>query len=373
MRRYQEMSDRDMSDRSMSAVLHYPLTRTTAPNYDEAEQLFLSLLDTPALDDQLEQLSPVCQSFEKTLAAALTAAYGDAYNSSAAHRFLQRVLYRINRLKFFWYDDLSNYENERSLYLQKIRNQIEAAWQAWELDQLDVETLKQVDVVSALRDRAAADLEPELSATGRYFQDEMTAAGYRKMLEIASLDGLVEASQLSRTLGGVANEIHSVMTRLLVEEYGAGKLARKHSTYFATMLSDLGMSTAPEAYFDAVPWEVLATINHSFLLSERKRDYLRYAGGLLYTEISVPAGFSPYHAAAQRLGLSDNAMSYWTLHIKVDKLHGRWMLDEVALPLVDRYPAEAWELVLGYDQQRLMGDRAGEATARAVREADAEG
>jgi hypothetical protein len=63
-------------------------------------------------------------------------------------------------------------------------------------------------------------------------------------------------------------------------------------------------------------------------------------------------------------------MSYWDLHIKVDELHGRWMLDDVALPLVAQYPADAWELVFGYDQQRLMSDRAGAAVARAAREAD---
>ena len=355
------------------ANLQNQFAPSNAPNYEEAEDLFITLLHTDNLDENLTRLVSTRKTFEKTVAAALTEAYSDAYNSSTAHRFLQRVLYHINRLKFFWYDELSNYANERSLYVQSIRNRIETAWQAWELAQLDVANIQQLDVVDALRDRAAADLDPELSATGRYFRDEMTVAGYRKMLAIASLDGLVEASQLSRTLGGVANEIHSVMTRLLVEEYGAGKLARKHSTYFATMLSELSMNTAPEAYFDAVPWEVLATINHSFLLSERKRDYLRYAGGLLYTEISVPAAFHPYHAAAERLGLSSDAMSYWTLHIKVDKLHGRWMLDEVALPLVERYPNHAWELVLGYEQQRLMGDRAGEAVAREAQLADVEG
>jgi hypothetical protein len=361
-----------MPAKSKLAPLPNQFAPSNAPNYEEAERLFITLLQTDNLDENLTRLTPTRKTFEKTVAAALMAAYSDAYNSSAAHRFLQRVLYRINRLKFFWYDALSNYANERSLYLQTIRNRIEAAWQAWELAQLDVASLQQLDVVEALRDRAAEDLDPELSATGRYFRDEMTVAGYRKMLEIASLDGLVEASQLSRTLGGVANQIHSVMTRLLVEEYGAGKLARKHSTYFTTMLSELGMNTEPEAYFDAVPWEVLATINHSFLLSERKRDYLRYAGGLLYTEISVPAAFHPYHAAAERLGLSSDAMSYWTLHIKVDKLHGRWMLDEVALPLVERYPNDAWELILGYDQQRLMGDRAGNAVVQAVQLADRE-
>jgi hypothetical protein len=342
----------------------------TAPNYTAAEQQFVTLLNLANLDDQLPQHPQEKNFFESVLNIALTAAYSDSCNSEAAHQFLQRVLYRINRLNFFWYDDLQNYENERSFYLQSIRNQIEAAWQAWELRFLDAESLPNLDVIAALQKRSAVDLDPPLSETGRYFQDQMTEVGYRRMLEIASLDGLVEASQLSRTLGGVANDVHAVMTRLVVEEYGAGKLNRKHSTYFNTMLTELGMDTTPEAYFDVVPWEVLATINHSFLLSERKRHYLRYVGGLLYTEISVPAGFSPYQAAAQRLGLSDAAMSYWKLHIKVDQLHGRWMLDEVALPLVDRYPNQAWEMVLGYDQQRFMSDRAGLAVAKAAQQAE---
>ncbi len=46
------------------------------------------------------------------------------------------------------------------------------------------------------------------------------------------------------------------------------------------------------------------------------------------------------------------------------------MLDDAALPLVAQYPADAWELVFGYDQQRLMSDRAGAAIARSVQEAE---
>jgi hypothetical protein len=213
-------------------------------------------------------------------------------------------------------------------------------------------------------------VDPPVSANGRFFREEVGHAGYRRLLEIASLDGLVEASQLSRTLGGVANEVHAMLTRLFLEEYGCGRLQRKHSSYFAMMLSELGMNTEPEHYFDRVPWEVLAAINHSFLLSERKRYYLRYIGGLLYTEISVPAAFTAYHVAAKRLGFSDTATAYWDLHIKEDERHGRWMLNDIALPLAAQYPKHAWELVLGYEQQRALSDRAGAAVAAAAREAD---
>jgi len=339
-------------------------------SYDEAEKQFINLLSVEDLDKNLKSHASTVSIFENIVNTALTAAYKTVPSSDAAHLFLQRVLYRINRLKLFWYDDLRNYTNERSTYLQKVRDQIEEAWQAWELAQIKVESLQPVEVKEALIERSAADVDPEPSADGLFFRNQVTEAGYRRLLAIASLDGLVEASQLSRILGGVANEVHSVLTRLLVEEYGAGRLGRKHSSYFETMLKDFGMDTEPEAYFDVVPWELLAIINHSFLLSERKRYFLRYIGGLLYGELSVPSGFKNYRAAADRLGLSAQATAYWDLHIKVDELHGRWMLDDVALPLIEKYPADAWELVFGYDQQRFMSDRAGAAVARSVREAE---
>lgn len=370
-------SDYAEHDDARAAAARTGLTgRVHEAGYDEAGEILAGLLKTDNLDRHVKTRPPSVEIFESALEDALAAAYGgdandaDARARLAAHLFLQRVLYRINRLKLFWYDDLRNYDNERSAYLREVRERVEAAWQAWELAGIDVETLRREDTSAALLVRAADDVSPAPSACGLYFRDEVGEAGYRRLLAISSLDGLVEASQLSRTLGGVSNEIHAVMTRLLVEEYGGGRTQRKHSTFFTSMLTELGMSAAPEAYFDLVPWEVLAAINHSFLLSERKRFYLRYVGGLLYTEISVPAAFDNYRAAAERLGMSEKARGYWELHIKEDERHGRWMLHDVALPLAAKYPHEAWEMVLGYDQQKYMSERTGAAVERAVREAE---
>jgi Iron-containing redox enzyme len=338
----------------------------------KAENEFLRLLSADDLDAQLLDEPESANQFEQALTFALVAAYDNANASTAAHLFLQRVLYRINRLKFFWYDDLANYNNERSDYVRKVRDRIESAWQSWELFQLPSEAVDGKSVADLLKQKAARDVAPAISAEGLYYRNQMGAAGYCKLLEIASLDGLVEASQLSRTLGGVSNEIHAMMMRLLVEEYGGGRLARKHSSFFTAMLHEFGMKTEPEAYFDAVPWEVLATINHSFLLSERKRFYLRYVGGLLFTEISVPASFENYRRAAERLGMSEKARAYWELHIREDERHGRWMLEDVSLPLAELYPREAREIVCGYDQQKFMSDRARKAMALAVARADYE-
>ncbi len=338
----------------------------------EAEAQFKLLMDLDELDQRIFADRSIVREFEEVLNFALQSAFSGTADNDQSHLFLQRALYRINRLKFFWYDDLNNYKNENSDYLRQVQQRIESAWEPWERSRLAGERNreKEGDVCHALRRRAADDLAPAPSQEAIYFRDHMGISGYRRLLQIASLDGLVEASQLSRTLGGVSNEIHAMMTRLLVEEYGGGRLTRKHSSFFRHMLEELDISAIPEAHFDLVPWEVLATINHSFLLSERKRFYLRYVGGLLYTEISVPAAFDSYRLAAERLGMSEKARGYWDLHIKEDERHGQWMLKDVALPLAGIYPRNAAELILGYDQQKFMSDRAGKSIAKAVKEAD---
>ncbi|MBD2296979.1 iron-containing redox enzyme family protein [Anabaena sphaerica FACHB-251] len=343
---------------------------TTITNYDRAEQLFIELLATEDLDNTLDVEAAKVNECGRIVSTAIRTAYENGCGDRQAHRFLQRILYRINRLQLFWYDDLRHYTNERSLYLCSCRNQIETAWQDWELRQIDVASLQKWNIKQALTERTFADLEPPLSEDSYYIREEMTEAGYRHLLAIASFDGLVEGSRLSRILGGAANEVQCTLVRVLLEEYGNGRLSRKHSTFFAQMLAEFGMNTKPEGYFDLVPWEVLACANHNFLLTERKRYFLRYNGGLTYFEVAGPGAYRNYLAAAQRLGLSEKAMGYWELHIREDERHGRWMLDDVALPLAEQYPDDAWELVLGYDQEKLMGDRATKAVVQSIRKAE---
>ena len=143
-------------------------------------------------------------------------------------------------------------------------------------------------------------------------------------------------------------------------------MERKHNSYFASMLQELDLDSRPEAYLDIVPWEVLANINYSFMLSEQKRKFLRYVGGLMFIEISVPASFKNNKLAGERLGLSDEAISYWTIHIEEDIRHGQWMLNDVALPLVEKYPEDAWELVMGYDQQKFLSARARDSIVASI-------
>ncbi|NKB80902.1 MAG: iron-containing redox enzyme family protein [Nitrospirales bacterium] len=339
-------------------------------DYRKAEEVLTHLLQHDDLDRYVSDTPECLEPFESVLGVAILEAYEDQPTSPNAHLFLQRILYRINRLKLFWYDDLENYTNESSAFLFSLRKRIETVWQDWEAQNIALSSLKDIDVEAALRERTAEDLDPAPSQTGLFFRNEMSQTGYRQLLAITSLDGLVEASQLSRVIGGVGNEVQAMLTKILLEEYGGGKLARKHSSFFSAMLREFDMDTMPEAYFEIVPWEVLANINHSFTVCEHKRHFLRYIGSLLYFETSVPAAFQNYKIAGERLGLSEKAISYWDVHIKEDLRHGQWMLNEVAFPLLTRYKDSAWEIVWGYDQQRFLSTRASQAIVKSVQQAE---
>ncbi len=339
-------------------------------DFDMLERQFSDLLRLDNLDERIRDNPDLTETLEIAIEESVADAYESESGSELCHLFLQRILYRINRMKLFWYDNLNNYENESSPYLAGIRQRIEFAWQEWEREQLKSRNWREESVKFGLEKRAQEDLEPEPGQNDYYLRNEMTEKGYRCLLAIASLDGLVEASQLSRMLGGVGNEVQCMLTRLLIEEYGAGRLPRKHSSFFSDMLMELGMETEPEAYFHLVPWQVLANINHSFYLCDRNRHFLRYIGGLLYTEISVPFAFDNYKICAERLGLPEKALGYWDLHIKVDKMHGQWMLNDVAIPLIGDYEKMAWEMLWGYDQQKFISARAGQAIIQEIKEAD---
>src|ERR1044071_9329077 len=141
--------------------------------YKAAEQNFADLIATDLLDEQISERPQTAWVFERGLKNAFAAIgdgtgnlFGTTSTCESAHLFLQRVLYRINRLKLFWFDQLKNYDNERSVYLHEIQARVERAWQRWELNLLDVAALAREDVAEALSRRAARDVISPPSTSG---------------------------------------------------------------------------------------------------------------------------------------------------------------------------------------------------------------
>ena len=329
-----------------------------------ADTQFAALITSVNLDRKLRANPAMAARFEGGLTRAIRSAYpDDGTGVETAHWLLHRALYRVNRLGMFCYDDLGHYANERSPYLLAVRERIERPWQESEARQLDVPALRRLEAPLALRARVRSDLDPPASATSEYFAHATSASGYCRLVQLAALEGLSEAGLLARAIAGPANEVQAALTRVLVER-------QRQSALFTTMLEACNLSTDAEAHFELMPWEALASLNHVALLSACRRHFLRFIGASLYRETAAPATFGAYRAAARRLGLPAAARGYWEMHVEHDERHGRWLLEGVALPLAAHYRADAWQLVLGYDQQKLIAERATDAIVRSARDAD---
>ena len=148
--------------------------------------------------EKLDQVIAENPGFTAELEASLAEAFEN--ECPQAHLFLQRILYRINRLKLFWYDGLENYVNEDSSFLFSLRLKIENAWQDWEEGNSVQSNSGDLQVSKSLHHRVEEDLQPEPSPDGLFIRDEISKAGYQRLLAITSLDGLVEASQFSTAI-----------------------------------------------------------------------------------------------------------------------------------------------------------------------------
>jgi hypothetical protein len=62
---------------------------------------------------------------------------------------------------------------------------------------------------------------------------------------------------------------------LWLQEYGLGRLSKKHSTFFAAMMRELGLCDTPERYLAHVPWQVRDITIGVYLLSiSQNYEYL---------------------------------------------------------------------------------------------------
>ncbi len=334
-------------------------------DYDRSERQFLEWLRK---DELLDRESIFAKEFEWILSRAIELAYQKDFGTDAAHCFLQRILYQINRLKLSCDPNSAYYNDERSLYLRQVRNRIETAWENWELAQIDVAGLPELDAKQALIKRVKSDLQPQLSPDSQYIREQMGKIGYQHLSVISSFDCLLHGKHLWSIVGSTTDELESTSVKVVIQEYANGRLPRRHPMFVAQMLTNFGINNYSDKYFNLIPWEVLACVNYNYLLSDRESYFLRYVGGLTCFEVAGATAYKNYQTAEQRLGLSPRPIDNWQLHIQQYQYYKGWILNEVALCLAEIYPNRGWELILGYDQQKLIGDRAACSVVRSIRE-----
>jgi hypothetical protein len=199
---------------------------------------------------------------------------------------------------------------------------------------------------------------------------------YRDFLLQSSADLLAEASASAFGVIGAFGAPQSALFRILIDEFGYGAHARKHSVLYQAIMRDFGLNDTYDAYaplFDTPSLELHNTIHFLF---QNPRNIFLQVGFLLFAETAYQRSTADHFRYLREFHPGADAR-YFGEHAHIDLHHTRMVIDEVAAPLVASYGAEAGDrIVAGAELTRAAFARAGAhllAVHRAFAEAVAAG
>src|SRR2546429_6335136 len=224
-------------------------------------------------------------------------------------------------------------------------------------DEVDISGAWSVDALDAYFQHAADEVEhgesEALTAIAQARRPEVAADIYLVQL---ALDGLTEASAMSKNLGGAYGVEQSALFKIFIDEFGYGVYDAKHTTIFAKMLRSRQMATHVHAYWNFYLAGPTATNNYYYYVSRDHAKFFRYAGAVTYAERVFAPGFVKMIKTYRDIFGDDIDLHYCDEHAHIDQHHGRITREQVLLALAHKHgPSVVPELVRGIAEARLLG------------------
>ena len=185
-------------------------------------------------------------------------------------------------------------------------------------------------------------------------------AGRSLMVQFAS-DFLTEASASSRNILGRYGDIQSEFFKIVIDDYGYGVHAAKHSTLFENTLATCGLISDVHAYWKFYLSSSLALCNYYHYVSRDHSKYFQAIGAIVIAE----AMFShTCHKISEMLrAVFGKAVDtyYFDEHYHIDAHHGRMAFEHVAAPAIARHgDAVIPDIVRGMEELQLLTSLADE-------------
>src|SRR5262249_17720499 len=129
------------------------------------------------------------------------------------------------------------------------------------------------------------------------------------------------------------------------DELGNGTYSRIHTVMFDSLLEELGVTDGQSKMelLNGVTWESLACGNALLITALHRRHACKAPGALGALEMPSPLRFRKLIRGFERIGLSQRARQYHTLHIQIDARHGHGWLHNAIAPTVEANPEAARE------------------------------
>ena len=201
---------------------------------------------------------------------------------------------------------------------------------------------------------------PENGFTAWLAQADHRDDHYRNFLVQSSPDLLAEASASALGIIGEYGEPQSALFRILIDEFGYGVPAKKHSVLYRATMRSFGLDDAYNGYW---PWfDTLALELHNAIhwLFQNPGNIFRQVGFLLHAETAYQRSTLAHHRYLRRFHPDADAR-YFGEHAHIDLHHTRMVIDEAVKPFTARFGDEAGrEIIAGAELTKAAFARAGD-------------
>ena len=188
------------------------------------------------------------------------------------------------------------------------------------------------------------DRGPQLS---KYLQREADLEQFREYVVHRSIYQLKEADPHSWALPRLSGRAKAALVEIQLDEYGDGHAARMHSELFRGVLRGLGLDDGYAAYIDRVPGITLAVSNVMSLFGLRRELRGALVGHLAAYEMTSSEPCRRYARGLRRLGVPDEAATFYDVHVIADALHEQLVAYDLCGALAEDEPELSDQILFG--------------------------
>jgi hypothetical protein len=200
------------------------------------------------------------------------------------------------------------------------------------------------DVAAQITRMVEADDGPSLS---RYLARQGTLDQFREFVQHRSAYHLKEADPHTWAIPRLADGPKAALVEIQGDEYGGGRPEWMHAALFARAMRALDLDDTYGAYVDRLPGATLAMVNMMSLFGLHRSSRGATVGHLAVLEMTSSEPMRRYGAALRRLGLGDDATTFYDEHVEADAVHEQIAAHDLAGGLARDEPAVARDIVFG--------------------------
>jgi len=302
------------------------------------------LIRAPMLQERIEGCEGFAARYLSKAVGVATRAFAE--NDDSAKAEAHGALFALYELQLCR-PDAEGASNQHDPLLYRIRNGLEWTWLAAEHRMLaapetgsaaqTVETIAQLCKAHRAGSHRLFDflaVEADRIAMQRFFASDSA-------LNIRFFDLLALA------MVGSEEFTRPEIVQNLWDESGRGNRKEAHVRTFRDLLDVCGLTQARADHVGALSWQGRAGHNLFMMTALSRAHYWKLLGVMAVTELIDPPSYEKVVHGCRRLGLAREAYRYYSEHVEIDVVHGDGWLNNVIVPLIERTPAAAADVVFG--------------------------